>query len=201
MKAEDLIRVLRKMIKEEVQKAVAQEVNKSMTRLLAEVISNRDHNRFLNERTYQSKEVDHTPEPPPQKHFVKDKRLNEVLNATIPDLAVRESSVGMRGPKVSLTDMFNKIDSNEDVVTSPQEQKIDMSSKMNMIKSIVTTGPVMQQTSVLDVADSTPLAGVFKKDFRTMMKKIDKVQKNGGGGGMFAGAVPMTPQIGGYDQP
>lgn len=198
MKAEDLIRVLRKIIKEEVQKTVVQEVNKSMTRLLAEVISNRDHNRYLNERTYKSKEADHTPEPPPQKHFVKDKRLNEVLNATVGDLSSRESLTGIRGPKVSLTDMFNKIDSNEDVVT-PQEQKIDMSSKMNMIKSIVSPGPVMQQTSVLDTVSSTPLAGVFKKDFRTMMKKIDKVQKNGGGGGMFAGAIPMTPQVGGYD--
>lgn len=193
MKAEDLIKVLRKMIKEEVQKAVAQEVNKSMAHILAEVIGSRDHNRQLNERTELTEA--RVPDSRPQRNFAKDKRLNDVLNATVPDLSSRETS----GPKVSLTDMFNKIDSNEDVVTAPVEQKIDMSSRMNMIKSIVTPGPVAQQTSVLDIAASTPLAGVFKKDFRTMMKKIDKVQKNGGGGGMFAGAIPMTPQIGNYD--
>ena len=165
MKAEDLIKVLRKMIKEEVQKAVAQEVNKSMAHILAEVIGNRDHNRQLNERTTLTEA--RVPDSRPQRNFAKDKRLNDVLNATVPDLSSRETS----GPKVSLTDMFNKIDSNEDVITAPVEQKIDMSSRMNMIKSIVTPGPVTQQTSVLDIAASTPLAGVFKKDFRTMMKK------------------------------
>jgi hypothetical protein len=79
MKAEDLIKVLRKMIKEEVQKAVAQEVNKSMAHILAEVIGSRDHNRRLNERTELTEA--RVPDSRPQRNFAKDKRLNDVLNA------------------------------------------------------------------------------------------------------------------------
>jgi hypothetical protein len=93
--------------------------------------------------------------------------------------------------------MFQKVGVDEQSVAEPL--KIDTSSNIGMLKSIVNKEPVGQQTSVLDSVASSPLAGVFKKDFRALMKKMDE-KKNNMGGGFFAGALPMTPQLGRYDQ-
>jgi hypothetical protein len=98
--------------------------------------------------------------------------------------------------------MFDKIDSGEEIAYQQPRQPepaIDTSTKIGMLKSIVSKEPVGQQVSVLDHVASTPIANVFKKDFRALMRKMDE-QKDKGGGGFFAGAIPMTPQMGGYDQ-
>lgn len=202
MKTEDLIKVLRKLIKEEVQKTVADEVNKSMARLLSEVINNRASTHTG--KSFVGEQVEQEQEAPPQKQYAKNNRLNEALNSTVPDLRARDAKAGFTSPRASLMDMFDKIEAPEEAYAQPQPQRpqdvvLDTSSKINMLKSIVSPEPVGQQVSVLDHVAATPIANVFKKDFRALMKKMDQ-QKDKGGGGFFAGAIPMTPQIGGYDQ-
>jgi len=187
MKADELIKAIRKLVRDEVKKVVTEEVNKSMTRLLAEVI-----NRNPNEAAVAIRE-----EAQPQKTYTKDNRLNEALNSTVTNLRQREPRAPHTSPMVSLSDMFDKIDAGEDVITQPTPSPIDTSTKLGMLKSIVSNGPINQQTSVLDHVHATPIANVFKKDFRSMMKKIDEKQKKGGS--FFAGSVPLTPTMGGYD--
>jgi hypothetical protein len=195
MKAEQFRQILRQMIREEARKIVVEEVNKSMAHVLAEVLNSR-RTPAATKNVVTDSAVE---EPLQRKHYTKDERLNEVLNSTVSDLRSRDRVAGIADPSVSLSDMFEKIDSNEEAVTPTESEiKYDTSTKIGMLKSIVSQEPVMQQRSVLDTPNPV-LQSVFKKDFRTLMKKIDEKQKKGGGGGFFAGAIPMAPQIGGYE--
>jgi len=189
MKAEDLIKVIRKLIREEVKKVVSEEVNKSMVKLLAEVVSSKNSGQIIPEANPVKEEAS-------PKIFSRNPLLNEALNSTTS--AVKKTDPSSR---VSLSEMFSKVGEHEQVITEPRssEIKLDTSSNIGMLKSIVNKEPVGQQTSVLDNAASTPLAGVFKKDFRALMRKMDE-KKTTGSSGFFAGSIPMTPQVGGYEQ-
>lgn len=182
MKPTDLIKVIRKLIKEEVQKTVAEEVNKSMAKILAEIINNKTAN---NELLSSNNTVS------PQKTYTKNPKLNEALNQTMVELSQGKTSKKITenvSSRLSLTEAFDKIDSHSDIVRPDNgEVVLDTSSTINMLKSVVSTEPVGQQVSVLDTPN--PLSSVFKKDFRKIMKKIDE-KKASGGSGLFAGRIP-----------
>jgi hypothetical protein len=175
MKTEDFIKVIRKLIKEEVKNVVADEVNKSMARLLAEV---------MNGQKQPAAAI--VAESAPARSFVKNPKLNEAMNS----VAYRDPQ---SGPRVSLQDMFDKIGTPEAVYDHPDAPVVmDTSSNINMLKSIVGGGSesAPQKQSVLDSAPPI-LGSVFKKDFRSLMRKIDEKKKPGNMSGMFAGSVSM----------
>lgn len=195
MKPSDLIKVLKKIVREEVKRTVTEEVNKSMAKLLAEIINNKKGD-VINDARPRKEEVS----VDKQVKYSINPKLNEVLNRTVSDLRHNDRESGLSSPRVSLSDMFDKIgDGGINDELPSNKIPLDGSSKINMLKSMVgeSTGPA--QNSILDVASETPLANTFKKDFRSMMKKIDSI-KSKGGSGMFTGAIPMNPQLGGYEQ-
>ena len=193
MKTEDLVKLLRKLIKEEVKRTVADEVNKSMARLLGEVIGNKSAKPVVTEQ------VEAPPAAPPKRRFnTNNPKLDAILNSTTNDLRERDAMAGVPDTGVSLAEGFDNVGAEQEPVYSTPEPEIDTSTKIGMLKSIVTPGPVTQQRSVVDSAPAE-LQQVFKKDFRQLMKAMDK-QKTKGSGGIFTGAVPITPQTGNYDQ-
>lgn len=190
MKAEQLKKALNHLIKSEVAKAInsdlraiiAEEINKSMAKLLVEVIG--------------PKNSPTEPQAPaPSRVYTKNPRLDEALNSTVFNMKKSQSRAPLPSSVVSLSDMFDKIDSPEEAISAPAVE-IDHSSKIGMLKSIVSTTPVAQQHSVLDTPN-TVLNSVLKKDFRSLMRKID--EKKNKSSGYFPAATMMTPQIGGYD--
>lgn len=185
MKIDKFKQVLKQMIREEVSRAVAEEVNKSMVKLLAEVIQNRP-----NELSPVGSGVS-----PIQ---TKNPKLNEALKNTARNMGTSE--VRPASTRVSLSEMFSKIDSNEEVFTpataAPAPVQINGSSNIGMLKSVVSPEPIGQQSSIL-TESNVVTDTLFKKDFRTLMRKIDEKKKSGSTG--FFPGVSMMPQMSGFD--
>lgn len=173
MKAEELKKALRAIIKEEVRKAVQEEVSRAMGKVLVEMV------REIKAPTKQITEaVDEEPvvmeESPIQ---TKNPKLNAVLNETarhykpLPKAEAGASLAELMGGD------FEKVGEGESTgVTEPPATKIDF------LKQMVSPG-VPQQPSVLGTtAVPDVLKGVFKKDFRSIMKRIDEQKKTGGPG-------------------
>ncbi len=173
MKIEDLKKVIRGMIKEEVKRAVSEEVNRAMGKVLVEMVREiklTDKHPITEEV---SEEVIHTKNP----------KLNSVLAET--------ARRGKNFPKPDMSGLaelmgggFDKVGTNETLgVVNP-------SSNMEFLKQMVGNSgtpnvPSVPSTpSVLDYQDELPdsLQGVFKKDFRSTMKRLDEIKKNGGSG-------------------
>lgn len=177
-KVDELKKVLRVMIREEVRKTVQEEVSKAMGKVLVEMV----------------KEIKSTPTPKQQVEediplqeviHTKNPKLNQVLAETA-RYAKPIPRDELSGGLAELMDGgFNKIGQNQDagVISKP-------SSNLDFVKQMVgSTSMVPQQQSVLDAGAEVPdiLKGVFKKDFRATMKKIDEAKKNG----MFSSAVSL----------
>jgi hypothetical protein len=121
--------------------------------------------------------------------------LDELLSQTIADIppeqgfqVANQDDVMGELKRIGDTERLNFSDMFQ---PKPAEITIDNSSKMNMLKSIVGAGNNMDIPSALDVPDSiNPIGGALKKDFRSMMKSIDRIKDGMRGGGM----MPM-PQI------
>ena len=169
MKVEDLKKALRILVREEVKKAVAEEVSKAMGKVLVEMvkeIKTNDKPRQITETIEEPlEEVIHTKNP----------KLNSVLAET----ARYSRPLPRHDNLVDLMDGgFDRIGASEDVVTEQPK------TNMGFIKQMVGDSPMVpQQKSVLDSA-AVPdiLKGVFKKDFRATMRKIDEAKKTGGSG-------------------
>jgi len=187
-----------------IQVIVRQELKKELPKAIAKIfqnISGDNHSEIhaLNPDYRINVKPSHVEvEETPMKSYAKDNRLNEALNATTM-LHSQRQMVDYSSPRVSLTDMFEK-NGVEEVFTGGrvQESPIDTSTKLGMLRSIVSKEPIGQQVSVLDNIHSSPIAHVFKKDFRALMKKIDEKQKKGAGGGSFSRTMSMNSSVGDY---
>ena len=202
MKKTEFVNIIRKFIKEEVNRQVKQvvseEMNKQMAVLLGEVIrkgsptiSTPDTPRPLNESVAAVKPA------PPQKARPKlntgNPMLDEALNSTEGGIIHEggDNGVSMMG-ELEKIGQDEGIDLSEFMKPKTKEVELDTSSNMNMLKSIVSAGSAEEIPSVLDVPDEiNPLAGAFKQDFRAKMKAINEKAKNVSGASLAAMVGPM----------
>lgn len=186
MKIDELKKALRSLIREEVKKAVAEEVSKAMGKVLVEMVreiktTDRPQRQITESVEEPLEEVIHTKNPKFNSVLAETARYSRPLPRT--DLTANLAELMDGG--------FEKIGQTEDV--SYQEQgrsdrnipTFDKNSKnLDFLKQMVgESSMIPQQKSVLDSAEVPDvLKGVFKKDFRSIMKKINETKTNGGGG-------------------
>jgi len=182
MKAEDLVRVIDKLvekklntkIKQLIREEVSSQVNKVMGKMLVEMI--KEARQPVSEQQVES---------PIQ---TRDPRLNSVLAET----ARRSQPLPRRNSLVELMDGgFDKIGGGTEPAytnagsTEPVRARIEPDgTNIGFMKSIVSEGTVLdQQQSVLGT-DAVPdvLKGVFNKNFRSVIKKMDEQKKTGSPG-------------------
>ncbi len=180
MKIDQLKNALRNMIREEVRKSVADEVQKSMGKILVEMV------REIKASDKQKLIESSNEESPTEIIHTKNLKLNDVL------LETARRSKNFPKPDVSclaelMGGSFEKIGAKEDVgIVQPQQHSTNMDFLKQMVGNSGTTNvPIAPSTpSVLDYQDEIPeaLQGIFKKDFRNTIKKLDEIKKNGGSG-------------------
>lgn len=174
MKVEALKKVLKTLIREEVKKAVAEEVSRAMGKVLVEMVKEIKKPSLS---TAEPEEQVVMEESPIKTH---NPKLNAVLNETArhyrPLPKTAEATTGL----VELMGGgFDKIGQNESVSVETPEPP---ATKIDFLKQMVSPD-VPQQASVLGT-EAVPdvLKEVFKKDFRAVMKKMDEQKKTGGPG-------------------
>jgi len=181
MKLDELKKAIRILVREEVKHAVSEEVSRAMGKILVEMvkeIKNNDKSQTIVEST-----------TPPTIINTKNQRLNSALTET----AMYSKPLPKSNLTSNLAELmdgeFNKVGQTENVsykeqtTHTPQSSYEKPSKNMDFLKQMVGESIVPQQKSVLDSGDVPDvLRGVFKKDFRTIMKKMDEVKKNSGGG-------------------
>lgn len=179
MKVDDLKKAIRLLVREEVKKAVAEEVSKAMGKVLVEMVR---EIKSSDKRTI----TETIEEEPPVVIHTKNPKLNSVLAETArysKPLARTDNLAEIMGGDFEKVGNVNENYSDE---SSTRNVPIfDKSSKnMDFVKQLVGDSPMIPQTrSVLDSAEVPDvLKGVFKKDFRSVMKKIDETKKSGGSG-------------------
>jgi len=182
MKAQDLVKLIDKLVEKKVdskirqliKEEVASQVNTTMGKMLVEVLKDK--------RTPAKEEA-----PTESPIHTNNPRLNSVLAETA--RSFRPAQREGRGSLAELLDGgFDKIGGEvepayEDAI--PQKQEISDGSNMGFLKQIVSegvsTGQVQQ--SVLGTnAVPDVLKNVFKKDFRSVIRKMDEQKKNGSPG-------------------
>jgi hypothetical protein len=174
-KSDKLKQLLRQMIREE----VADQVNKAMGKILVEMLR-RSKAPVITE------EVASEPERPIRKILTGNAALDSVLAET----AANHTPIPRDGEGVSLVQLmsgdFEKIGKGEQAVIG------EPTTKIGYLKQIVSEGVTpATQTSVIDSPEVPDmLKKVFKKDFRSVMKAMDR-QKKEGTSGMFAGKIQM----------
>lgn len=183
MKAQDLVKLIDKLVEKKVdskirqliKEEVASQVNTTMGKMLVEVMKDSRKLSVKEEAPIESPINTNNP------------RLNSVLAETA--RSFRPAQREGRGSLAELLDGgFDKIGGEvepayEDAI--PQKQEISDGSNMGFLKQIVSegvsTGQVQQ--SVLGTnAVPDVLKNVFKKDFRSVIRKMDEQKKNGSPG-------------------
>jgi len=176
MKIDELKKAIRGLVREEVRKAVAEEVSKVMGKVLVEMvkeIKSNDAQRLTEGVEEEIPEIIHTKNP----------KYNSVLAETARHSKPLQRTRDLTSGLAELMDGgFDRIGQNENVGIETQEP----ATNLGFLKQMVNSSPVPQQQSVLDSGAEIPdvLKGVFKKDFRAVMRKMDE-QKRGGGGGFI----------------
>ena len=187
MKALDLVKLIDKLVEKKlnskiqqlIKEEVSSQVNVTMGRMLVEVLNKNNGSSNSNE----------TEEPIQSPIKTNNPRLNSVLAETAKNFKPLKKDVG--GSLAQLLDGdFDKIGLNEDVnyeLQSPQSsnQSINDGTNVGFLKSIVSEGITTgtSQQSVLGTsAIPDVLKGVFKRDFRDVIKKMDEQKKNGSPG-------------------
>jgi hypothetical protein len=199
MKKTDFVNVIRKLVRDEVQKIVkpliVEEMNKQMARLLAEVIQNKPSTASGNNG--HSSVIVETPQPKPNRPMLRtgNSALDEALNSTNGRIVPEGNPGG-----VSMLSEISKIGESEGIDIAeflkpkPREFEIDNSSNLNMLKSIVGAGSVEEVPSVLDLPDEiNPLASVMKQDFRSKMRAINEKAKSVSSGNLLNAMVGSMP--------
>ncbi len=179
MKADKLKLVLRAIIKEEVKKAVAEEVNRAMGKVLVEMV------KEIKNPSLGQPITDAKPKVAPIK--TKNPKLNSVLAETAENYTPLKRT---GDSKISMADFldggdFDKIGQEENVEIA--SQPVNDGTKIGFLKSIITEN--INVPSVLDKGADVPdiLKGVFKKDFRSVMKKMEEKDKAEGRLGLHGG--------------
>jgi hypothetical protein len=170
MKTNELVKLIRQLVKEE----VSAEVSKAMGKVLVEMV------REIKSPTLNQQQIVENKKPTLSPIKTNNPKLNSVLAETAqnytPLKKTSDSAVSMAS---LLEEGFDKIGQNESAGVSPA----DDGTKIGFLKSIITE--TAHAPSVLDNGgEAVPdiLKGVFKKDFRAVMKAIDEKKKNGSSG-------------------
>jgi len=172
MKIDEIKKAIRGLIREEVKKAVAEEVSKAMGKVLVEMVKEIKTNNSPRITENIEEGVDEIPEV----IHTKNPKLNSVLAETARYSKPLPRTTGGSSNLVGLMSEFEKIGKTEDINT------IGVPSKnMDFLKQIVGTNPSINQPSALDGGEEVPdvLKKVFKKDFRSFMKKMDEAKPGG----------------------
>jgi hypothetical protein len=175
MKAERLKQVLRQMIREE----VTQQVNKALGKILVEVM-----------RETRKPVITEEVAPEPERPVRSLSTGNEALDSVLAETAKTHTHLPSGDEGVSLVSLMNegfeKIGQDERAVTTNAP-----TTKIEFLKQMVAESAPPPQRSVTEGAEVPDmLKKVFKKDFRAVMKAMDR-QKKEGNSGLFAGKVQM----------
>lgn len=175
MKIDELKKAIRGIVRDEVKRAVAEEVSKAMGKVLVEMVKEIKSNPTQPRIVEESVEEDITDAPILRTN---NPKLNGVLAETARKFRPipRESGAGL----AELMDGgFDKIGQGDMGIES---ERTAPATKMDFLREMVGQNPPQPATSVLDGGAEIPdsLKNVFKKDFRAVMKKMDE-QKNGFG--------------------
>lgn len=179
MKKSDKLRLLLKqMIREE----VADQVNKAMGKILVEVLKEA--------KVSIPSPTQDEPEPEQRKQVIELKSTgNPKLDAILAETAKNHTPIP-REEGTSLAGLmggFDKIGRNEEVITDSGKPQ----TKIDFLKQMVGESVQPAQASVTETADvPDALKKVFKRDFRDVMKAMDR-QKKEGTAGLFAGKVSL----------
>ncbi len=187
MKIEEFKKALKGIIREEVKKIVAEEVSKAMGKVLVEMVreikSSDKPSLYEDVPSLPTKKVI----PETEEIYTRNPKLNNVLTETARS-ARNFPKPDMSGLAELMGGGFDKIGAGEDmgIVEPPKTPYSNMDFLKQMVGNSGTPNvPMAPATpSVLDYQDELPdaLQGVFKKDFRNTMKKLDDIKKNGGSG-------------------
>lgn len=189
MKAEDLVRLIDKLVEKKlntkvqglIREAVAEEVSKAMGKVLVEMV------KEIKKPTI-TEEV-HTEKESSTPINTNNPKLNAVLADTARNFRPLKKELG--GQIAELMDGgFDKIGQDQDPSYTepdqPNQPRVVVSDGTNLgfLKQVVSEGVTTgQQQSVLGT-DVVPdvLKGVFKKDFRAVIRKMDEQKKFGSSG-------------------
>lgn len=176
MKKEQLLLAIRQLIKAEVKKAVTEEVSKAMGKVLVEMVKEIKANdkKPMVRDFVSTQEIEDSENP--EQVFTKNPKLNSVLAETARNFRPLQKTPDSSGLAAMMDGDFEKIGRGETAITDETP-----ATKLDFLKQMVgNSGPAaMNQPSALDGGDEVPdmLKKVFKKDFRTIMKRIDEQKK------------------------
>jgi hypothetical protein len=174
MKIDDLKKVIRQLVREEVNKAMG----KVLVELIKEVKSPTSSIIPHTQEDTVDSIMNEPAEERPLAAIIKtsNPKLASVLAETARNFKPNPKSLEGGSSLVSLMGQFGKIGKSESLgISAPQ-------SRLDYLKEVVTATPDMP--SALDGGSEVPdiLKKVFKTDFRKLMKKIDETKKTGGSG-------------------
>lgn len=185
MKADQLVNLIGKLVEKKldarirqiIKEEVSSEINKAMGRVLVEMVKE-VKKAPITEETHRE-EV-----PLCSPINTGNPKLNSVLAETARNFKPLQKTSDAVGSLAELMNGgFDKIGEEQPSYSEPKSQRIEPDgTNVGFLKSIVsegvTTGTPAQ--SVLGTnAIPDVLKGVFKKDFRAVMRKIDEQKKNG----------------------
>ncbi len=188
MNASDLVKLIDKLVEKKlnakvqglIREAVSEEVSKAMGKVLVEMVKEIKKPTITEERHTEKEEL------PTTSINTNNPKLNAVLAETAKNFKPLRKEVS--GQLAELMDGgFDKVGTEEAAYeneVSVPKPNLNDGTNVGFLKQIVSEGTTTgQQTSVLGT-EAVPdvLKGVFKKDFRAVMRKMDEQKKFGGGG-------------------
>jgi len=193
MKADQLVRLIDKLVEKKLNATIRQiikeeisaEVNKAMGRVLVEMVKEVKKSPTITEETNVEEQR------PIAQINTKNSKLNSVLAETARNFKPLQRTADSGMIAELMDGGFDKIGMDENVSYSelsaptPRANVIEPDgTNVGFLKSIVSEGVTTgQQQSVLGTsAVPDVLKGVFKKDFRAVLKKMDEQKKFGSSG-------------------
>jgi hypothetical protein len=206
MKAEQLKQIIDKLVerkvntevKKMIRELVAEEVSKAMSRVLVEMVKevkkapiSENFSGNTERQEYVGRENGHQPKGV-KPIVTNNPKLDSVLAETARNYRPLQKTMDAVGSLADLMDgSFDKVgddDINYEEHTERSAPIIRDDSKVGYLKQLVGESIKPQQKSVLDSPDvPDALRGIFKRDFRKVMRAVDEKKKNG----MFSTSVGL----------
>lgn len=178
MKADQLVNLIDKLVERKltakirqiIKEEVSSEINKSMGRVLVEMV----------------KEVKKSPAIIEEKPLVSpiqtnNPKLNSVLAETAKNFKPLQKTSGVGSLAELLDGGFDKIGEEDISYSEQQKSKIEQDgTNLGFLKSMISEGTTSGQNSVLGT-DAVPdvLKNVFSKKAKDVFKKMEELKKNG----------------------
>ena len=174
MKIDEFKKAIKGLIREEVKRTVAEEINKAMGKVLVEMVkeikSNNSTSKIVEEKTETS-----------NNSVAEINTKNPKLKSALLETAKHFKPL----PKTNTNSLVELMGGGFDKIGQSQEpiatEKPD--TNLGFLKQMVGDSIVQSQQSVLDSRSGVEipevLKNVFKKDFRSVMKKMDEQKKTG----------------------